>query len=51
MKTPPKNNNQKFFFISSDPSGIHQECEYINDEDIEELMIKESFYVASESYA
>jgi hypothetical protein len=51
MKTSQNNtiDNKKFFFISSDPNGIHQQCEYITDDDIEEF-IQESYFVTIDSY-
>ncbi len=51
MKTSQNNiiDNKKFFFMSSDPNGIHQQCEYITDDDIEEF-IQESYFVTIDSY-
>lgn len=52
MKIPQNNTieNNKFFFMSSDLSGIHQQCDYVTDEDIEDF-IQESYFVTVDSYA
>lgn len=45
-----KNETIKFYFVSGEMTGAHQECEFISDEQIEQMM-SETHFGYIESYA